>query len=178
MRSRGLAVAVVALTMMGLTACSGAGGGTGGAGAGGGAAAVTSFDNAPQGIKARGTLDQFCGKGTVKVAYIDGFGGNTWRKTTLAELQDEASKCPNVELKYFNANGDQATYISQVNAATAQNYNALITYDDFGQAVLPALKQAHAAGVAVVPFAASPGGTPGVDYTGFVSDDVTAAPKA
>jgi len=126
----------------------------------------------PQGVDGRPSLDEFCGDKEVKVAYVVGFGENAWRKTTLAEIQDEAGKCDNVKVEYFNANGDQNQFISMVNSATAQGFNAIITYDDFGAAAVPALRSAYQAGLAVVPFEADPTGVVGEDYTGFVSMDI------
>ena len=41
-------------------------------------------------------IDEFCGTEPVKVGINDGFGGNSWRKITRAEAEDEASKCPNI----------------------------------------------------------------------------------
>lgn len=125
----------------------------------------------PQGVEGRPSLDQFCGDKPAKVAYIVGFGENAWRKTTLAEIQDEASKCDNVSVEYFNANGDQNQYLSMVNSATAQGFSAIITYDDFGAAAVPAFRSAFEAGLVVIPFEADPTGVVGEDYTGFLAMD-------
>jgi ribose transport system substrate-binding protein len=126
----------------------------------------------PVGLEGRPTLAGFCGKKDVSVAYVDGFGANSWRKTSLAELNDEASKCPNVKVQYFNAGGDSAKYTSAINTAIAKGVNAIVTYDDFGNAVVPALRKAFKAGIAVVPYIADPQGQPGQDYTVFVAEDL------
>jgi ribose transport system substrate-binding protein len=123
----------------------------------------------PQGREGRPSLAEFCGDKAVKVAYVVGIGGNSWRKVALAEVEDEAAKCKGVTVKYFDANGDQNQYISMINSAAAQGYDAIITYDDFGKAAVPALRKAYESGVAVVPFEADPGGVAGTDYTGFVN---------
>lgn len=126
----------------------------------------------PQGSDGRPSLSEFCGTDPVKVAYVVGFGANSWRKVALAEIEDEAKACGNVTVQYFNANGDQNQFITMINSATAQGFDAIITYDDFGKAALPALSQAYRSGVVVVPFESDPGGTVGTDYHGFVSLDL------
>jgi ribose transport system substrate-binding protein len=115
--------------------------------------------------------DQLCGDQPIKIAQVDGFGNNSWRKTAEAELRDELSVCPNVEVTYAQAGGDVQRYNAQVNAFVAQGYDAIVTHDDFAEQGLPALRRAFEAGVVVVPYTASPGGEPGVDYTAFVDYD-------
>ena len=41
-------------------------------------------------------ISKFCGDKEITVAYADGFGGNSWRKTTRAIFEAEAAKCPNI----------------------------------------------------------------------------------
>ena len=115
-----------------------------------------------------------CGSQPLKVAQVDGFGGNSWRKITRAELADELSVCPNVKVTYTQADGDLQKYIIDINSYVAQGYNAIITYDDFGSQALSALHNAYKAGVVVVPYIASPSGTVGVDYNGYVQYNFTA----
>jgi ribose transport system substrate-binding protein len=139
---------------------------------------VESQNKASQGRDGRPSLSEFCGTKPAKVAYVVGFGDNSWRKIALAEVEDEAKKCKNVTLKYFDANNDQNQYISMINSASAQGYDAIITYNDFGKAALPALRQAFTSGVTVVPFEADPGGVAGKDYTGFVELDLAFETKS
>lgn len=170
--NRWLGVAAAGVCSVALAACSNtANAGGDSANGAGGTQAAASQNMTPQGASGRPSLDKFCGSKPAKVAYIVGFGENAWRKTALAEIQDEAKKCDNVTVTYLNANGDQNQYLSMVNSATAQGYNAIITYDDFGAAAVPALRQAFNAGLAVVPWEADPTGKVGQDYTGFVAMD-------
>jgi len=134
--------------------------------------AATEINMNPQGSDGRPPLSDFCGTDPVKVAYVVGFGENSWRKVALAEIEDEATKCDNVTVQYFNASGDQNQFITMINSASAQGFDAIITYDDFGEAAVPALSQAYRSGVVVVPFESDPGGTVGTDYNGFVSLDL------
>jgi len=120
-------------------------------------------------------ITDFCGTKPMIVGFADGFGGNSWRKITRAELEDEASKCDNIEkVLYTDAQADPQKAISDINGLVAQGVNALVVFADAGPAVLPAIKAAEAAGVQVVPFIVSPGGDPTVDYAGFVTEDVKA----
>lgn len=118
-------------------------------------------------------ISKFCGDKPIKVGLADGFGGNSWRKITRALLEAEAAKCPNVtKVIYTDAQGDTQKAISDINSMVSQGVNVIVTFVDGGEALLPTIQKATAAGVAVVPFVGSPGGTPGKDYVDFVSEDV------
>jgi ribose transport system substrate-binding protein len=118
-------------------------------------------------------VDQLCGDRPLKIAHVAGFGGNSWRRITQAEIEDELSACPNVTLDYTQTDGDLQKYITAINSYSAQGYDAIVTYDDFGSQALSALKQAHDAGVVVVPYIADPGGKVGTDYDGYVQYNFT-----
>jgi ribose transport system substrate-binding protein len=126
-----------------------------------------------------GTQDQiqpistFCGTKPLTVAFADGFGGNSWRKITRKLFELEAAKCPNIKkVIYTDAQNDTQKAISDINSLVAQKVDVIVTFVDGGEALLPTIKKATAAGVKVVPFVGSPGGTPGTDYVDFVSEDI------
>lgn len=115
------------------------------------------------------TITEFCGKKPLKVALADGTGDNAWRKTARAEFEDEAAKCPNLTvMPYSDAQNNPQKAISDIKALVAQGADAIVVFPDSGQALLPTLREAYQTGVAVVPWTANPGGTPGKDYTAFV----------
>ena len=117
-------------------------------------------------------ISEFCGDKPMKVALADGQGGNAWRKVTRAEFEDEASKCENLTvLPYADGQNNPQKAISDVNALVAQGVNGLVVFPDSGPAMLPTLRTAFKAGVSVVPYTSNPGGTPGADYTTFVSNN-------
>lgn len=119
-------------------------------------------------------ISKFCGKKDITVGFADGFGGNSWRKITRAILEDEAAKCPNIKkVIYTDAQGDTQKAISDINSLVSQGANVIVTFVDGGEALLPTIKKATAAGVKVVPFVGSPGGEPGTDYVDFVAEDIT-----
>lgn len=133
-----------------------------------------------QAVGTAGTEDQiqeisaFCGTKDITVGFADGFGGNSWRKITRAIVEDEAAKCSNIKkVIYTDAQGDTQKAISDFNSLVAQGADVIVSFVDGGEALLPTIKKATAAGVKVVPFVGSPGGKPGVDYVDFVSEDIT-----
>ena len=115
--------------------------------------------------------NELCGDRELRIAHVDGFGANTWRQITAAELRDELSQCPNITLEYSQADFDLPTYISAINSYVAQGFDAIITYNDFGNQALDTLRQAYEAGVVVVPYISDPGGVVGEDYDGYVEYD-------
>jgi ribose transport system substrate-binding protein len=118
-------------------------------------------------------ISQFCGDEEISVALADGFGGNSWRRITRALFEAEAAKCPNItEVLYTDAQGDTQKAISDINSLVAQGVDVIVTFVDGGEALLPTIQKATAAGVAVVPFVGSPGGEPGTDYVDFVAEDI------
>jgi ribose transport system substrate-binding protein len=106
-----------------------------------------------------------CGTKPTRVALVDGYGGNTWRKITLAELKDEASKCANIsDVQYTDAGGDPQAYNAAVNAYTSQGFDIILAFTDFGDAAIPAYRSAFEAGVTMVPYFNNLSGKVGADY--------------
>lgn len=112
-----------------------------------------------------GDITALCGNKPTRIALVDGYGGDTWRKITEAELRDEAAKCPNItEVAYAESAGDPQQYNSLINGYTAQGYDIILAFTDFGDAALPAYRSAFEAGVTMVPYFGNISGEPGVDY--------------
>jgi ribose transport system substrate-binding protein len=152
------ALAACTAAAIGLAAC---GGGDGG-GSGAEANAGKPLAGAPS----------WCGSKKITLALADGFGDNSWRKVTSAEAEDEAKKCPSVtKYVYTDGQGDTQKAISDIRSLVAQGVDAMVVFPDAGKAVLPALRQAHGAGVVTVPYRVDPGGTPGEDYDFFIKTD-------
>jgi ribose transport system substrate-binding protein len=178
MHSRGkrAAAAIAAAAAVALAGCSTTSSGTAGSGGGDSSSGVV-----PSGWKIgiTGTesdiqpISNFCGTKPMKVALADGFGGNSWRKITRAIFEQEAAKCSNItKIIYTDAQNNPQKAISDINSLVAQHVNVIVTFADAGEALLPTIKKATAAGVKVVPFVGSPGGVPGKDYVDFVSEDI------
>ena len=114
-------------------------------------------------------LPSWCGPNTTSIAFLDGNGGNSWRRITTASAKEEAEKCPNVtEYHYADGQGDTQKAISDIKSMAARGIGAMVVFGDAGPAVLPALTAAHEAGVVVVPYRQEVGGEEGVNYTKFV----------
>lgn len=96
-------------------------------------------------------MSAFCGTKPIKVALSDGWGGNTWRKTTRAEFEAEAKKCPNItEVAYTDAGGNPEQQIQDIQSLTAQGFDVILVSFDFVQSNLRAMQAAMNAGAAVV----------------------------
>jgi ribose transport system substrate-binding protein len=120
------------------------------------------------------SISKLCGTKKLVVGMSDLFGGNSWRKITRAEFEDEAKKCPNItKALYTDAQNNPQKQISDINGLVAQGVNVLVV-NDLGPSSLPTLRKATAAGVKVVPFIANPAGKVGSDYTSYVAEDVAA----
>jgi ribose transport system substrate-binding protein len=116
------------------------------------------------------SIDQFCGDKPIRVALVDGFGGNSWRRITRAEFEDEAAKCANIsEIIYVDGQNNPQKTISDLQGLVAQGVEAIVVFPDAGPAMLPAIRQAFKAGTSIVAYTASPGGTPGEDYVDFIA---------
>lgn len=93
------------------------------------------------------------GSGKYTVAEADGFGDNTWREFSRMEFILQALTYPNIgHIVYTNANGSLSTMQADVKGLIARGVNAIITYDDFGSAMLPTFAQAEAHGIPVTSF--------------------------
>lgn len=141
-----------------------------------GSSASSTGSNSSSGAAAAANRPSWCGPKKITVALADGFGDNNWRKITRAEAKAEAATCPSVtNYLYTDGQGNTQKAISDIQGLVSQGVNALVVFPDAGPAVLPAIRNAYKAGVVVVPYRVSPGGTSGQDYTAFVKTDFTQA---
>lgn len=117
-------------------------------------------------------ITTICGTKPMKIALIDGFGADTWRKITRAEFEDEIKKCSNVtDIKYSDAGGDQQKYNGDINSFVAQGMDIILAFTDFGDAAIPAYRKAFKDGVTMVPYFSHISGKPGTDYTANTYQD-------
>jgi len=130
------------------------------------------------GSAAHAETPSWCGPKKATIAFLDGFGGNSWRLVTTASAKDEAAKCPNVtSFEYADGQGNTQKAISDIQGMVAKGANALVVFPDAGQAILPALRSSHNAGVITVPYRVTPGGQDSKDYDVFVDTDFAQAGK-
>lgn len=111
-----------------------------------------------------------CGDKPMTVGVVDGYGTNSWSKTVFAEIQSEAAKCPAITSVEFTAGrGDLAATTAGITSYAAKGVDIILVIPDAGpgEAHLPAIKQATAAGSLVVNFASDPGGPAGADFLDY-----------
>lgn len=117
----------------------------------------------------KSAVPSWCGPTKITVSLSDGFGGNSWRRVTRAEFENEAAKCPSITKTYYtDGQGNTQKAISDLNGLVAQGVNAMVVFPDAGKAILPTLRAAYKQGVVTVPYRVFPGGKAGVDYTYYI----------
>ncbi|MFC5788731.1 ribose ABC transporter substrate-binding protein [Agromyces tardus] len=117
----------------------------------------------------------WCGPNEATLGLLDGFGGNSWRLVTTAAGADEVAKCPSItDYLYADGQGDTQKAISDIQGMVAKGVDAMVVFPDAGEAMLPALRSAHDAGVITVPYRVNPGGEDGKDYDIWVGADFVA----
>lgn len=88
----------------------------------------------------------------VDIAFFTALG-NTYLEASLEGLEEVASKEGNVNITPFDSKFDATTQFKQVqDAITAQKYDAFVIWPVDGNALVPAVTQAAAAGIRVVNF--------------------------
>jgi ribose transport system substrate-binding protein len=98
-------------------------------------------------------ITKLCGTKPIRVALSEGFTANSWRKTVFAEFEDEAKKCPNIkEVLHTDGQGNTQKQISDIEALAAQHVDVIVIFPDGGEALIKAMRDATAAGSAVVPY--------------------------
>jgi|GEM_PF-4087547 len=103
-------------------------------------------------------------EGELTIAFIDGFGGNAWRRQNRVGTVYALSRYPQVkEFVYSEAGGDLQTLQSNIRAAISQGVDAIIGDFDLGDAVMPQVREARAAGIPVIALSQ---GLPSAKYDG------------
>jgi ribose transport system substrate-binding protein len=118
-----------------------------------------------------------CGSKPLTIDYLSAYD-TPWQKISYAEFQKQAAECPNVKTSYLSASDSTQQSVANIQGAASQGVNGIVIYPVAGEPELPAMKQAYASGLSVVPFDNLDAGTPGQDYTTYVGIDLTAAGKA
>jgi len=93
---------------------------------------------------------------------------NDFRKAQLEEVRSEVLKQPGWKFIYSDAQGQTSLLIRQIEQFTAQKVDVLVLGTNDEQAVVPAVRQAHQAGIAVIVLDR---GIKGQDYSSFINSD-------
>lgn len=111
----------------------------------------------------------WCGPKKASIAFLDGFGGNSWRVITTASAKEEALKCPSITgYQYADGQGNTQKAISDIKSMAARGVDALVVFGDAGPAVLPALTSVYKSGKVVVPYRVVVGGEAGKNYSKYI----------
>ncbi len=117
-------------------------------------------------------------KGKLTVAYIEQFGENVYRQISKMEFILQALTYPDVgKIIYRSAHSDLNQGIADFKAAIAQHVSLIVSYPDFGDAMLPVMKEATDAGIPVATYAWGYVTGPGTNYLTVVGEDTCALGK-
>ena len=111
-------------------------------------------------------------KGKLTVAYIEQFGENVYRQMSKMEFILQALTYPQVgRIIYKSAHSDLNQGIADFKAAIAQKVSLIVSYPDYGDAMLPVMKEATDAGIPVATYAWGYVTGPGKNYLTVVGED-------
>jgi ribose transport system substrate-binding protein len=117
--------------------------------------------------------------GKLTVAYVEGFGENVYRNISKMEFILQALTYPDIgKIIYTSAHSDLNQALADFRAAIAQHVSAIVTYPDFGDAMLPVFKEAKKAGIPVSTYAWGYVSGPGTNYVTVVGEDTCKLGKA
>jgi ribose transport system substrate-binding protein len=118
-------------------------------------------------------------RGKLTVAYVEGFGENVYRQISKMEFILQALTYPEVgEIIYTSARSNPQQALTDFRAAIAKGVDVIVTYPDFGDAMLPVFKEATRKGIPVATYAWGYVSNPGKDYLTVVGEDTCALGKA
>src|SRR5436190_367034 len=111
--------------------------------------------------------------------YIEQFGENVYRQMSKMEFILQALTYKDVgKIIYKSAHSDLNQGIADFKAAIAQHVSLIVSYPDFGDAMLPVMKEATDAGIPVATYAWGLVSGPGTNYLTVVGEDTCNLGKA
>jgi ribose transport system substrate-binding protein len=117
--------------------------------------------------------------GKLTVAYVEGFGENVYRQISKMEFILQALTYPQIgKIIYTSAHSDPAQALTDFRAAISQGVDLIVSYPDFGDAMLPVFREATRAGIPVATYAWGYVSGPGSNYTTVVGEDTCRLGKA
>jgi ribose transport system substrate-binding protein len=109
------------------------------------------------------------GRGTMTVAFANGYTDNSWMQEVTMNWILQALRYPEVkQLVITRARGDQAKALSDLRALAVQQPDIVVSLQVVAEAAVPVYRDMIAAGTTVVGFNAPTGGEIGVDISGEV----------
>jgi ribose transport system substrate-binding protein len=117
--------------------------------------------------------------GKLTVGYIEGFGENVYRNISKMEFILQALTYPQIgKIVYTSARSNPQQALTDFRAAIAQGVDVIVSYPDFGDAMLPVFKEATQKGIPVATYAWGYVSGPGKNYLTVVGEDTCALGKA
>ncbi|GCD90018.1 substrate-binding domain-containing protein [Nocardioides sp. LS1] len=115
------------------------------------------------------------GDGKTTLGIAEAYGQNQWRKISKMEVILQALTYPDIgKIIYTDAQGDLAKFQANVRSLAAQGAKAIVSYDDFGAAALPAFAAAQAQGAKISTFVGPVPDAPPSSLANQVHGDVCA----
>jgi ABC-type sugar transport system substrate-binding protein len=146
------------------------------------AAYARADDEVDQDLALKCWKDNGCDTGTggdMTVAYVEGFGENVYREISKMEFILQALTYPEVgKIMYSSAQSNPDQALTDFRAAISQDVDLIVTYPDFGDAMLPVFKEATEAGIPVATYAWGFVTGPGENYLTVVGEDTCELGKA
>ena len=104
---------------------------------------------APVGKMVEGTAKP----GPYRIAFANGFSGNSWRAMAIAALEAEAAATPEIsDFVVVDGQGDINKQVNDIETLVNQRFDAILVIANSGTAVAPILKEATNEGIVTVPF--------------------------
>lgn len=115
------------------------------------------------------------GDGDVTLGIAEAYGQNQWRKISKMEVILQALTYPNIgKIIFTDAQGDLAKFQSNVRSLAAQGAKAIVSYNDFGAAALPAFQAAQQQGAFISTYVGPVPDAPPASLANQVHGDVCA----
>jgi ribose transport system substrate-binding protein len=118
-------------------------------------------------------------RGKLTVAYVEGFGENVYRQMSKMEFILQALTYKSIgRIIYTSAHSNPQQALTDFRAAISQGVDVIVTYPDFGDAMLPVFREATRAKIPVATYAWGYVSNPGKDYLTVVGEDTCRLGKA
>lgn len=115
------------------------------------------------------------GDGDVTLGIAEAYGQNQWRKISKMEVILQALTYPNIgKIIFTDAQGDLAKFQSNVRSLASQGAKAIVSYNDFGSAALPAFQAAQQQGAFISTYVGPVPDAPPTSLANQVHGDVCA----
>jgi ribose transport system substrate-binding protein len=108
-------------------------------------------------------------EGPYRIAFANGFSGNSWRAMCIAALEAEAAATPDIaEFVTVDGQGDINKQVNDIEGLINQQFDAILIIANSGSAVAPIVREATNEGIVTAPFNLP---VDGEDWSTYVGTD-------